>query len=340
VGTTVAVGAPGAAYSMSVTATSPDGGALSYQWYSNETASNTGGTPIGGATNPSYAAPIDVIGVFYYYVVVTNTITDNGDGGTKTASLSSNVATVKVNEETGNLTITATAGTGGKITPSGVIKVYAGSAQAFQIVPDVGYKIEHVYVDEVDQPEAVKTGYYCFYSISTSHTIHATFVNLALTITATAGSGGKITPAGVITITQGKSQTFVIAANTGFKIENVFVDEAPVGAVSMYTFSNVQASHTINATFVSKTVAPPLAIEEQETGNIEVFSHNKTVTVMNEALIPVQQVEIMDMFGRIVWSGQAPDVRNEITLNVAAGIYLVRVLDIDCQFTIKKVIIN
>jgi hypothetical protein len=48
----------------------------------------------------------------------------------------------------------------------------------------------------------------------------------------------------------------------------------------------------------------------------------------------------MDLFGRIVWSGQAPDTRNDITLNVAAGIYVVRVLNDEHQFVTKKVMIN
>ena len=39
---------------LNVTATSPDGGVLSYQWYSNNTNSTEGGSPIEGATNASY----------------------------------------------------------------------------------------------------------------------------------------------------------------------------------------------------------------------------------------------------------------------------------------------
>jgi len=84
------------ATALTVVANSPDGGTLSYQWYSNTTNSNTGGTAISGATSASFMPPTATVGTLYYYVVVTNTIPDNGDGGIKTATATSNVATVEI----------------------------------------------------------------------------------------------------------------------------------------------------------------------------------------------------------------------------------------------------
>ena len=47
-------------------------GTASYQWYSNVSNSNTGGTPIGGATSATYTPPtFNVAGQFYYYVTIT-----------------------------------------------------------------------------------------------------------------------------------------------------------------------------------------------------------------------------------------------------------------------------
>ncbi|MCL2046744.1 MAG: S-layer homology domain-containing protein, partial [Oscillospiraceae bacterium] len=87
----------GGAANLSVIAGSQDGGTLTYQWYSNTTASNSGGTLIAGATSASYVPDTTFDGTFYYYVVVTNTIVDNGDGGIKAVSKTSQVATVIVN---------------------------------------------------------------------------------------------------------------------------------------------------------------------------------------------------------------------------------------------------
>ena len=84
---------------LSVTAASPDtsiGGTLTYQWYSNTTNSNNGGSPISGADDDTYEVPSDIPGTYYYYVVVTNWIPDNGDEGIKTATAKSYAATVKV----------------------------------------------------------------------------------------------------------------------------------------------------------------------------------------------------------------------------------------------------
>lgn len=59
------------ASTLSVNATSAS--TISYQWYSNTSASTSGGTIISGATSSTYTPPTNVSGVKYYYVVLTNT---------------------------------------------------------------------------------------------------------------------------------------------------------------------------------------------------------------------------------------------------------------------------
>jgi hypothetical protein len=90
-----------ASHSLSVTASVTDGGFLSYQWYSNTSASNSGGTVITGATSATYNPPTDTVETYYYFVEVTNTIFDNGDGGAKTASIRSSAATLTVDKAIG-----------------------------------------------------------------------------------------------------------------------------------------------------------------------------------------------------------------------------------------------
>ena len=69
------------------------------------------------------------------------------------------------------------------------------------------------------------------------------------TITAAAGEGGSITPAGEVSVKEGASQTFTITASEGYAIADVLVDGQSVGAVDSYTFENVTANHTIAALF-------------------------------------------------------------------------------------------
>jgi hypothetical protein len=71
----------------------------------------------------------------------------------------------------------------------------------------------------------------------------------SFTITATAGTHGSIDPAGSVTVDYGDSPTFTITADPGYKIADVVVDGESEGPLSTLTFSDVNADHTINATF-------------------------------------------------------------------------------------------
>lgn len=72
---------------------------------------------------------------------------------------------------------------------------------------------------------------------------------LCYDITATAGEGGSIDPTGTVTIAEGEDQTFVITPDNGYRVDEVLVDGEDVGAVTSYTFTNVQEAHSIEATF-------------------------------------------------------------------------------------------
>ncbi len=53
--------------SLTIAATATEGATLTYQWYTNTTASNTGGTTISGATSASYILPNTLTAGTYYY---------------------------------------------------------------------------------------------------------------------------------------------------------------------------------------------------------------------------------------------------------------------------------
>jgi hypothetical protein len=68
-------------------------------------------------------------------------------------------------------------------------------------------------------------------------------------IAASAGANGSIGPSGAVIVNQGASQFFAITPSSGYKVASVTVDGASVGPVTAYSFDNVQATHTISATF-------------------------------------------------------------------------------------------
>lgn len=77
------------------------------------------------------------------------------------------------------------------------------------------------------------------------------------TITAEAGAGGSIDPSGDVTVEKGASQTFTITPDEGYEIADVQVDGVSVTVTdNSYTFTGVQANHTISVTF-QKTGGEP-----------------------------------------------------------------------------------
>jgi len=145
-------------------------------------------------------------------------------------------------------TLTVTHSSGGTVTP-GTVTVNYGVSQTFNILADTGYHVVDVKVDGASQG-AISS--YSFTNVSAPHTIGATFAVNTYTLTVTHSSGGTVTP-GTVTVNYGVSQTFNILADTGYHVVDVKVDSASQGVISSYSFTNVTAPHTIDATFAINT---------------------------------------------------------------------------------------
>ncbi len=149
-------------------------------------------------------------------------------------------------------TINATAGTGGSISPQGSVSVSSGSSKTFKFTPNNGYEIDTLLVD--GKIVQIIGDSYTFSNVTSNHTISVTFKktgeSTSYTISASAGSGGKITPSGKVLVEAGKSQTFTISANKGYEIDHVTVNGKEVTINDgTYTFSNVNADQSISVTF-------------------------------------------------------------------------------------------
>src|SRR5207247_8286471 len=109
-----------------------------------------------------------------------------------------------------NYTITATAGSGGVISPSGNVSVDCGANQGFAIAAGACYSISDVLVDGVSVG-AISS--YTFTNVTAAHTIAASFTLTTYTITASAGTGGAISPSGNVPVNCGASQAFRITSD-------------------------------------------------------------------------------------------------------------------------------
>lgn len=149
-------------------------------------------------------------------------------------------------------TMSAAAGSGGMISPSGSVSVTDGSRETFTISPNAGYEIADV---KVDGTSVGAVSSYTFSNVKADHNITATFAALATTtnvgfiIRATAGPGGNIYQSGNIFVKPGTSKTFYIMPNLGYVIADVKVDGVSIGKVRYFVFRYVTANHTIDASF-------------------------------------------------------------------------------------------
>ena len=97
----------------------------------------------------------------------------------------------------------------------------------------------------------------CSLTMTSSLWVTAAFNLNTFTISASAGSGGSLSPQGQVPVNSGASQNFTITPADGYQIEDVKVDGVSVGPVSSYLFGNVMAAHAITATFAA--LPPPPA---------------------------------------------------------------------------------
>jgi hypothetical protein len=69
------------------------------------------------------------------------------------------------------------------------------------------------------------------------------------TITASADTGGTISPSGSVSVASGGSKRFSITPASGHRIRYLVIDGRRIWGGTSYTFTNVQTSHSIRAAF-------------------------------------------------------------------------------------------
>jgi len=85
--------------------------------------------------------------------------------------------------------ITATTGSNGTVTPTGVTPVYQGGSQEYSITPDTHYERDQVLINGTNNPDAVTSGKYMFMDVNSNQTIHAKFSPKSYTVTFNANGG-------------------------------------------------------------------------------------------------------------------------------------------------------
>ena len=147
-------------------------------------------------------------------------------------------------------TVKASAGEGGTITPSGDVLVAHGNSAVFTITPEKGYHVKEVLAD--NKAVTLTDNQYTFTDVKEPHTISASFEKdiTTITISASAGEGGTISPSGEVTAEIGSSVEFTVTPDDGYHVKEVLADDAVVSLTDgKYVFNEVKESHTIYASF-------------------------------------------------------------------------------------------
>ncbi len=195
-----------------------------YAWDFGDGSTGTGPSPVHTYPNA---------GTFFWSLVVTDAV--NGLVGA-TGSVTA--------EPRPHHTLTVSVGSGATGTPAaGTYDFVHGDAVPYAYSAAACYENLAVTLDGAGVPASGTL------IMDADHAISVTATLKTFTITATAGAGGSISPAGASGVPCGGSQGYTITANPSYFVQDVRVDGSSVGAAGSYTFTGVVANHTIAATF-------------------------------------------------------------------------------------------
>ena len=327
----VSVGAVATYTFATVTANHTIAASFAVITYSVTASASTGGsiTPSGTATVNSGASQNYTITPATGYTIADVKVDGVSVGAVATYTFATVTAnhTIAASFAVITYSVTATAGTGGSITPSSIATVNSGSNQSYTITPATGYTIADVKVDGVSVGAVAS---YTFTTVTANHTIAASFAVITYSVNASAGTGGSITPAGIATVSYGSSRSYNITPTLGYSIADIKVDGVSVGAVSSYTFAAVTANHTIAASFavitysVTATAGTGGSITPSGTSTVNSgASQNYTITPASGYSIAVVKVDGVSVGAVATYTFSTVTANHTITASFAVISYSV-----------------
>ena len=158
-------------------------------------------------------------------------------------------------------TLTASAGVGGSVSPSGAITVDDGSNQVINITPNTGYHISGYFSNGSYSCTPSGNNAVCTVSdIISNEYLTANFAINTNTITVSAQTGGSVSPKGAVVVNYGGSEIIDVTPSSGYHITGYSSDGnvscTPSGADSTCTVSNITSDKYFTADFASTPITP------------------------------------------------------------------------------------
>ena len=275
-----------------VTATGGDGDG------SDETKKGNAGAGIGsgGAAGTVASGSLGAINI-----TTTGTVIATG-GAANGASAGANIGTGGTESGAGaqsGFLITATAGAGGSISPSGsTLLTSPTNSTTYTITPDTGYAIQQVLVDGVNDTDAVANGSYTFTNVTSDHTISAMFALIvyAPIITTTALSNGTVNEAysETLTATGDTPITWMLDSGSlpdGLSLSRVGVISGTPRLAGTFNFTvkaengvSPDATQALSIMISNAHVAPSITTTTLPNGTVNA-AYNQTLTATGDTPI-------------------------------------------------------
>lgn len=148
------------------------------------------------------------------------------------------------------VTITASAGSNGTISPTGAVNAYINLNRTFTFTPSANYYVDSVLVNGINIPSAVLAGNYTFINVTAPQTIRVIFKTNV--ITASTGLYGTISPTGNVNVGKNGTQKFTFVPATHCFLDSIIVNGVNIPdsiAGKSFTFTNVNEPHTIRSVY-------------------------------------------------------------------------------------------
>jgi len=154
------------------------------------------------------------------------------------------------------------------------------------------------------------------------------------------GNGGSITPEGIRPVMKNSVLAIKMTPDEGNAVSEFTIDGsitlkgAGLGESVGYTFTNIDASHTIDVKF------GPVSVDEENVNNISIFPNPNNGKFSVSLGENAQSYVLFDMSGRVLEekavNGQSVV---DFDMNIAAGTYFIKVINND-KVAVEKIVVE